>query len=334
MQPLYPGRVASAHETIDPNALVHNTMTRSESVAGPRACPTTATLPVPGPDDLGERASACPLAEWRKPVRKMQFLGHVPGRRRGVHLGGAMVDTNDFGVVDTNDFGVEEDRIRAAYGRRRDDGRYAWSNPALLFIMQDLERRVLRLLAREGVLPLHDKHILEVGCGTGYWLRQFVKWGADPVAVTGVDLLPDRIAAARKLCPVGMRLFSGNAADLPLPDSSFDVAALFTVFTSILDPELKRQVARETLRVLKPRGLLVWYDFHVASPQNPDVKAIGKNEITELFPGCSIALERVMLAPPIARLVAPRSWLLCTLLETIPLLRTHYLGAIRAIRTP
>jgi hypothetical protein len=64
MQPLYPGQLGSAHQTIDPNALVHTTMTRSESIADPHACPTTATFPVPGPDDLGERASACPLADW------------------------------------------------------------------------------------------------------------------------------------------------------------------------------------------------------------------------------------------------------------------------------
>src|SRR3989442_2237864 len=102
----------------------------------------------------------------------------------------------------------------------------------------------------------------------------------------------------------------------------------------LADQHLKRDVARDSLGALKRRGLLVCSNCHVASPQQPDVKAIGKNEITDLSPGCPIALERVMLAPPIARLVAPRSWLLCTLLETIPLLRTHYLGAIRAIRTP
>src|SRR5256712_10372510 len=234
MQPLYPGRVASAHETIDPNALVHKTMTRSESVAGPRACPTTATLPVPGPDDLGERASACPLAEWRKPVRKMQFLGHVPGRRRGVHLGGAMVDTNDFGVVDTNDFGVEEDRIRAAYGRRRDDGRYAWSNPALLFIMQDLERRVLRLLAREGVLPLHDKHILEVGCGTGYWLRQFVKWGPIPSPSPGATCLPTALPLHGNSVRVGFALSTAMRPILPFPAAAFMVPASSPRFTPTL----------------------------------------------------------------------------------------------------
>jgi hypothetical protein len=82
------------------------------------------------------------------------------------------------------------------------------------------------------------------------------------------------------------------------------------------------------LRVLKPRGLVLWYDFHVGSPRNRDVRAVGRSEIAGLFPGCSMSLQRVTLAPPIARLAAPRSWLLCRLLDAIPLLRTHYLGVI------
>src|SRR2546427_62821 len=123
-------------------------------------------------------------------------------------------------MADTNDFRAEEDRIRAAYARRRnDDGRYAWSNPGHLFMMQDIERRLLRLLTREGVLPLRDKRILEIGCGTGYWVREFVKWGADPARVAGVDLLADRVAAARRLCPSDTWLLRSNAARLPFPDA-------------------------------------------------------------------------------------------------------------------
>jgi len=224
---------------------------------------------------------------------------------------------------------AEEARIRAAYARRRQDERYAWSNPGHLFMVQDLERRLLRLLRQRSVLPLRDKRILEIGCGVGHWLREFVKWGANPAAVAGVDLLRDRIAAAKRLCPNGTQVFPCGAAALPFPDAEFDIVGQFTVFTSILDSDLKRRVAGEMMRVLKPGGCVLWYDFHVGNPHNPDVRAVGRREIADLFQGCSIALWRVTLAPPIARFVAPRSWLLCTLLDGIPLLRTHYLGVIR-----
>jgi len=35
------------------------------------------------------------------------------------------------------------------------------------------------------------------------------------------------------------------------------------------------------------------------------------------------------LAPPLTRLLAPRSFLLCSLLEDLFILNTHYLGVIR-----
>jgi hypothetical protein len=42
-----------------------------------------------------------------------------------------------------------------------------------------------------------------------------------------------------------------------------------------------------------------------------------------------MGVRKVTLAPPLVRLIAPRSWLLCYLLEMIPWLRTHYLIAMR-----
>ena len=230
----------------------------------------------------------------------------------------------------TIDLRTEIERIRTAYQKRRlDDARYTWSDPAYVFMLQNVERRVLRMLARQHLLPLSGKRILEVGCGTGHWLREFVKWGADPTAVAGVDLLPDRVTVARSLCPGGTRVFPCDAQELPFSTGEFDMVAHFTVFTSILDSDMKRRVAQESVRVLKPGGLVLWYDFHVANPRNPDVRPVGHRELSDLFPGCCISLERVTLAPPLVRLVAPRSWVACAILDTIPLLRTHYLAAVR-----
>ena len=84
----------------------------------------------------------------------------------------------------------EETLIRERYARRPcADSRYSWFSPGHLFLVQERERRVLDLLARSGCLPISSKKILEVGCGTGYWLREFLKWGARPENVVGVDLL-------------------------------------------------------------------------------------------------------------------------------------------------
>ncbi|MBI4686402.1 MAG: hypothetical protein HY756_01245 [Nitrospirae bacterium] len=59
------------------------------------------------------------------------------------------------------------------------------------------------------------------------------------------------------------------------------------------------------------------------------MRGVKKNEICELFPNCSIDLNRITLAPPIARLIAPYSWLACYILERLKIFNTHYLGVIR-----
>lgn len=225
---------------------------------------------------------------------------------------------------------VEEARIRAAYARReKDDARYSWFNPAYQLMQQQCERRVLRLLNSNGFADLRFRTTLEIGSGTGYWLRQFVKWGSRPENVTGIDLLPDRLTRARQLCPPGVGLLIASADHLPFCSESFDIVLQSTVFTSILDDELKTNAAAEMLRVLKPEGLIIWYDYHVNNPWNPDVRGVKRREISKCFPNCRIDLVRTTLLPPVARALAPYSYMTCYFLERIPFFCTHYLGAIR-----
>lgn len=224
---------------------------------------------------------------------------------------------------------IEETRIQAAYARPQDDVRYSWFSPGHLFMEQERERAVLALLAQHGVVRLSTVKILEIGCGTGYWLGEFIKWGARPDNITGVDLLPDRIATARQLSPEALSIWCGNAANLFFPDATFDLILQSMVFTSILDPAVRHQMAAEMVRVLKDDGLILWYDFHVNNPWNADVQGVKKQEIYRLFPDCQVELQRVTLVYPIACMLAPYSWLICHLLGKIPWLRTHYLGVIR-----
>jgi ubiquinone/menaquinone biosynthesis C-methylase UbiE len=228
---------------------------------------------------------------------------------------------------------AEEARIRKVYGERKNKasyaGLYSCFNPGHLFILQEREQRILKLLARYGCEDLRTKRLLEIGCGNGQWLREFIKWGAQPENVVGMDLLEDRVAEASRLCPSDTKIELGSAAELAFIDESFDLVLQATVFTSILDASLKRRIASEMMRVTKPEGLILWYDYHVNNPWNGDVRGLRRREIKELFPDCRIELSRVTLAPPVTRLLAPYSYLACYLLGKIPALCTHYLGVIR-----
>src|SRR6185312_1284063 len=134
-------------------------------------------------------------------------------------------------------------RIRSAYAKRNGRSIYSLFEPAQLLAIQERERQLLRLLSARGVTSLESSKILEVGCGTGLWLREFVRWGARPENITGVDLLPERIAEARRLCPPQLKLECGSATHLNNGNAEFDFAVQSTVFTSILDPQVKMQIA-------------------------------------------------------------------------------------------
>jgi SAM-dependent methyltransferase len=225
---------------------------------------------------------------------------------------------------------AEEQRIRESYARRLPgDSRYSWFSPGHVFMVQERQRRVLDLLKRSGVDSLVNKQILEIGCGRGDWLRDLIQWGAQPENLRGVELLSDRVDDARRLCPSEVQVIRGSAGKLDFPADTFDLVLQSTVFTSIRDHGLKRQVAAEMMRVVRPGGLILWYDFRVDNPRNPDVSGIGKKEILALFPGFQIELFSITPAPPLVRILAPWSWLGCYFLGKLPWLRTHYIGAIR-----
>jgi ubiquinone/menaquinone biosynthesis C-methylase UbiE len=183
------------------------------------------------------------------------------------------------------------------------------------------------MLWRHGLADLSKARLLEVGCGDGWWLRKFVEYGADQRNLRGVELLPDRVERARVLSP-NIQVTQGDASRLHMPDGSFDIVLQSTVFSSILDPAMRRAVASEMLRVLSPGGLVIWYDMRVDNPGNPDVRGVPRSEVEALFPGCVCRFRRATLAPPLARRLAPASRALCQLLSAFPFLLTHYLAFI------
>jgi ubiquinone/menaquinone biosynthesis C-methylase UbiE len=225
----------------------------------------------------------------------------------------------------------EADRILEEHRRRGREipaGFYDLDRPANLFLRHGQERALCEALERSGLLPLSGRRLLEVGCGSGNWLEILGRFGARREGLAGIDLDPGRASACAARFP-GVDIRSGDASVLPWESGSFDIVFQSTVFSSILDLEMRRAVASEMLRVLAPGGAILWYDFFVDNPANPNVRGIRRREIESLFPGCRVDLRRVTLAPPLARRIVPISWTLAAVLESLRVFDTHYLGMIR-----
>jgi len=227
-----------------------------------------------------------------------------------------------------SDVAREEARIELACQRTKPPGYYSCFDAGFLFLVQERERLLLKRLRKHGLDSLTGAQILEVGCGTGQWLREFIKWGASPSNITGIELRPEPLLSAGQLCPSGVRFHRMNGIKLDFPDESFDLVLQSVVFTSVLDEKMRHRMGREMLRVVKKTGLIIWYDFFVDNPWNPNVRGVRKAEIKRLFPDCSIDLERVSPVLPLAKFLAPWSWFACFFFSRLRFLNTHYLGVI------
>src|SRR4051812_3727402 len=69
--------------------------------------------------------------------------------------------------------------------------------------------------------------VLDVGCGTGWWLERLQGTGA---ALFGLEALEQRVEAARARVP-GATVVHGDAAALPWEDGRFGLVTLFTVLS-------------------------------------------------------------------------------------------------------
>jgi SAM-dependent methyltransferase len=219
----------------------------------------------------------------------------------------------------------ELERLRATYGARdaAAESPYRWDNPGYVTYVQSVERALLRGLADEGV-RLEGARVLDVGCGTGYFLHRLFEYGAGECH--GIDLMENRIEAARSRYP-GLNWRIGSATQLPFGDSAFDLVTQFTCLSSIVDDEARAASAREMQRVAGRDGWVLSFDMRRSSRPmaggTPTV-ALDERALLPLF-GEPRLLRRVAVRFELAQLAGHHDLLAQTLGLLRPF-RSHLLG--------
>ena len=220
----------------------------------------------------------------------------------------------------------ETQAVAARYARRGGLDRYSLLQPDVWQTVQERQRAMLQLFRRLGYGDLSALRALEVGCGAGGNLLELLRMGFRPEHLVGAELLPERLAMARAVLPPAVTLWPGDACALAIEPASHDIVCQHTVFSSLLDDAFQQRLAAAMWSWVKPGGGVLWYDFTVDNPRNPDVRGVPLRRLRALFPQARVRYQRLTLAPPLARWLCRWHPALYTVFNALPPLRTHLLA--------
>lgn len=226
---------------------------------------------------------------------------------------------------------AEQERINQVYAHWHGGAalaRYAWHRPEVV------RQTAARARALSTLLPLtvgHDLSALraiDVGCGGGAFLRQLIDWGAQPAHLAGTELQPDRLEQARAHTAAGVHWHLGGLD--AFADASVDLVSAHTVFSSVLDDSLRRALAADMWRVLRPGGWTLLFDFRYSNPKNAHVRKVTDVDLLRFWPADRRHYRSLVLAPPLGRALSALHWLLPEALTAfVPPLRSHFIYMAR-----
>ena len=104
--------------------------------------------------------------------------------------------------------------------------------------------------------------VLEIGPGFGATTRVLARRTAD---LTAVEIDPRLAGRLRENLGDDVTVVTGDAAELPFPDASFDAVLSFTMLHHVPTPDLQDRIFAEAHRVLAPGGVLAGSDSLVST---------------------------------------------------------------------
>jgi SAM-dependent methyltransferase len=132
-----------------------------------------------------------------------------------------------------------------------------------------VRRRVFRRLVRRLGLDLAHASVLDVGCGTGVYLGEWLALGAASIA--GLDFSDWALTQLARAYPSATFYRTDiGAADCPLPAETFDAISAIDVLIHLVDEAAYETALRNIHAALKPGGYLIYSDAFFHGPEMQD----------------------------------------------------------------
>src|SRR5437870_7942634 len=135
--------------------------------------------------------------------------------------------------------------------------RHAAADDYDVFTPQSSARLIYAFVKLTGPPP--GARVIDLGCGSGTFTALLARAGFDYV---GLDISAKLVAVGRRKHP-RIEFVAGDIERLPFPAASFDGALLSGVVHHFPDPS---PCAKETFRLLRPRGRFVAFDPNRMNP--------------------------------------------------------------------
>lgn len=201
---------------------------------------------------------------------------------------------------------------------RRKQRAWAASNPGNRAIRAELSAALFESCA---AATGSGGHLLDAGCGSGWWLRALLASGISERRLHGVDLLPTRLR--RAALPEGVDLRAADVRALPYADMHFEAVFMLTLLSSLPSSAAVAEAVGEAWRVLRPGGVLACYEPRLPSAGSPR-RHVSRRELEDVL-GPPISVRSLTLLPPLARRLGGLTHRLYPRLARVRLLRTHRL---------
>ncbi len=165
-----------------------------------------------------------------------------------------------------------------------DDQNYVYSlrNPVGFYQRIMVLRSLIKILNRNDIKLSKFNSILDLGCGTGYWLRTIAEVRGSSEGLKGVDLSEERIEQVKRI-DKDIKWIKADMCALPFEDESFDFITAFVSFMFLTKEKDLKKAVLEVARVLRNDGFFLFYDVLGDKKFSKFTRGFQIKEIEELF---------------------------------------------------